>query len=65
MTDATGRPAPQEFEKVLTGTATTVASFDEDRLSVIQRVQRFLHVHPTTAPFVVSVPECSPHTMKR
>jgi fructose transport system permease protein len=53
MTDATGRPAPQEFEKALTGAATTVASFDEDRLSVIQRVQRFLHVHPTTAPFVV------------
>jgi fructose transport system permease protein len=53
MTDATGRPAPQEFEKALTGAATTVASFDEERLSVIQRVQRFLHVHPTTAPFVV------------
>jgi fructose transport system permease protein len=53
MTDATGRPAPQEFEKALTDAATTVASFDEDRLSVIQRVQRFLHVHPTTAPFVV------------
>ena len=53
MTDATGRPAPQEFEKALTDAAATVASFDEDRLSVIQRVQRFLHVHPTTAPFVV------------
>src|SRR6516164_1010541 len=53
MTDATGRPAPQEFEKVLAGAATTVASFDEDRLSLIQRLQRFLHVYPTTVPFVV------------
>jgi fructose transport system permease protein len=55
MSDATGRPAPQEFEKVLTGATTTVASFDEDRLSVIQRLQRFLHVYPTTVPFVVLI----------
>ena len=46
MTDATGRPAPQEFEKVLTGAAATVASFDEERLSLLQRLQRFLHVLP-------------------
>src|SRR5215468_4839127 len=53
MTDATGRPTPQEFEKVLTGAATTVASFDEDRLTFLQRLQRFLHAYPTTVPFVV------------
>ena len=49
----TGRPAPQEFEKALTGATTTVASFDEERLTFLQRVQRFLHVYPTTVPFVV------------
>jgi fructose transport system permease protein len=48
-----GRPAPQEFEKVLTGATTTVASFDEERLSLLQRMQRFLHSYPTTVPFVV------------
>jgi len=55
MTDASpaGRPAPQEFEKVLTGAAATVASFDEQRLTFLQRLQRFLHVYPTTVPFVV------------
>jgi fructose transport system permease protein len=49
----TGRPAPQEFEKVLSGAAGTVASFDEQKLTFIQRLQRFLHVYPTTVPFVV------------
>jgi fructose transport system permease protein len=49
----TGRPAPHDFEKVLTGAATAVASFDEERLTFLQRMQRFLHVYPTTVPFVV------------
>jgi fructose transport system permease protein len=49
----TGRPAPQEFEKVLTSAVTTVASFDEEKLTFLQRLQRFLHVYPTTVPFVV------------
>jgi fructose transport system permease protein len=53
MSEAAGRPAPQEFEKVLTGAAATVASFDEDRFSVLQRTQRFLHSYPTVVPFVV------------
>jgi fructose transport system permease protein len=53
MSEATGRPAPQEFEEVLTGATTAVASFDEDHLSVIQRAQRFLHAYPTVVPFVV------------
>jgi fructose transport system permease protein len=48
-----GRPAPQEFEKGLTAATTTVASFEEERLTVLQRLQRFLHVYPTTVPFVV------------
>jgi fructose transport system permease protein len=49
----TGRPAQQDFEKVLTGAATAVASFDEQRLTPLQRIQRFLHSYPTTVPFVV------------
>ena len=48
-----GRPAPQEFEKVLTGATTTVASFEERELTFLQRTQRFLHLYPTTVPFVV------------
>jgi fructose transport system permease protein len=47
------RPAPQEFEKVLVAASTAQASFDEDRLSSTQRLQRFLHAYPTTVPFVV------------
>jgi fructose transport system permease protein len=50
-----GRPAPQEFEKVLTAAAATQASFEEEDLSFAKRLQRFLHVYPTTVPFVVLV----------
>ena len=53
MSEASGRPATQEFEKVLTGAATSVASFDEEQLTLIQRMQRFLHAYPTVVPFVV------------
>ena len=53
MTEATGRPAPQEFENVLTGAASAVASFEEEHLTVLQRTQRFLHAYPTVVPFVV------------
>jgi len=55
MSQATqdGRPAPQEFEHALSGAISAVASFDEERLSLVQRVQRFLHSYPTTVPFVV------------
>ena len=50
-----GRPAPQEFEKVLTAAAATQASFEEEDLSLVKRLQRFLHVYPTTVPLVVLV----------
>ena len=53
MSEATGRPAPQEFESVLTGATATVASFEEEHLTVLQRTQRFLHAYPTVVPFVV------------
>ena len=42
------RPTPQEFEKVLAAASTTQASFDEDHLSLVKRMQRFLHsIRPT------------------
>ncbi len=50
-----GRPAPQEFEKVLHGATVSVASFEEQPLTFLQRLQRFLHAYPTTVPFVVLV----------
>jgi fructose transport system permease protein len=54
MSQATdGRPAPQEFEKVLTNATTTVASFEERQITAMQRLQRFLHAYPTVVPFVV------------
>jgi len=48
-----GGRAPQEFEKALVGAAATVATFEEERLTALQRLQRFLHVYPTTVPFFV------------
>src|SRR6476620_9595461 len=54
MSEATqGRPAAQEFERA--GAATAQASFENQALSSIQRVQRFLHSYPTIVPFVVLV----------
>jgi len=47
MSEATGRPAPHEFESVLAGATATVASFEEEHLTVLQRTQRFLHAYPT------------------
>jgi fructose transport system permease protein len=58
MSDASmggARPPPQEFERVLTGAATSVASFEEEHLPFSRRLQRFLHSYPTTVPFVVLV----------
>jgi len=49
------RQAPQEFERVLAAAATAQASFEEEHLPFAKRAQRFLHVYPTTVPFVVLV----------
>ena len=49
------RPTPQEFEKVLAAASTAQASFDEENLPLSRRIQRFLHLYPTTVPFVVLV----------
>ena len=45
---------PQEFEKVLTGSATNVAHFEEKR-SFLHRLQHFLHSNPAMVPLIVLV----------
>jgi fructose transport system permease protein len=52
MTEAS-RSTPQEFENVLAAASAAQASFEEEHLSFAKRLQRFLHVYPTTVPFVV------------
>ena len=56
MADASGsgeRPALQEFERVLAAASTAQATFEEEHLPVLKRIQRFLHSYPTVVPFVV------------
>ena len=55
MAEATSsdRPQPQEFERVLAAAATVQATFEEEHLPLMKRLQRFLHAYPTTVPFVV------------
>ena len=55
MSDASEqRPlAPEELEKALAGASAAQAQFEEERLSPARRVQRFLHLYPTTVPFIV------------
>lgn len=57
MSEATadGRPRPQEFEKVLSGSDTSVASFDTHAKSPIERMQHFLHSNPAAVPLIVLV----------
>lgn len=47
------RAQPQEFERGLAAASTAQAHFEEEHLPLAKRVQRFLHVYPTTVPFVV------------
>jgi fructose transport system permease protein len=56
MAEASGtgeRVAPQEFERVLSAASTEQVVFEEEPLSFLKRAQRFLHLYPTTVPFVV------------
>ena len=57
MSDATaeGRARPQEFETVLSGSDTSVASFDTHAKSPIERLQHFLHSNPAAVPLIVLV----------
>ncbi|WPE22134.1 ABC transporter permease [Shinella zoogloeoides] len=45
----------QEFEKVLTGSSTQVASFDTNDKTAIQKFQHFLHGSPSAVPLIVLV----------
>jgi fructose transport system permease protein len=52
-------PAPrremQDFEKVLTQSATDLAAFEESHRSVLQTIQHLLHGNPTLVPVIVLV----------
>jgi fructose transport system permease protein len=45
--------SPQEFETVLSGSATDVASFDRPKKTLLDRIQAILHANPATVPLVV------------
>ena len=45
----------QEFEKVLVDSSKTVASFDSDHKTLLQRAQHFLHGNPAAVPLIVLV----------
>ncbi|MCJ8054444.1 ABC transporter permease [Shinella curvata] len=54
-TASTASQPSQEFEKVLTGSATQVASFDTHDKTAIQKFQHFLHGSPSAVPLIVLV----------
>ncbi|MBB6486546.1 ABC transporter permease [Rhizobium lusitanum] len=45
----------QEFERVLDGSDKKVASFEDNRVSLLKRVQHFLHSTPAAVPLIVLV----------
>ena len=56
MTEASAHGAqPQEFEKVLTGSDTSVAKFEAQERSSIEKVQHFLHSSPAAVPLIVLI----------
>lgn len=56
MTDASaGAGRPQEFEKVLSGSDTSVASFETHTRSPIEKIQHFLHSNPAAVPLIVLI----------
>lgn len=52
-TDA--RPPSQEFEKVLAGSDTSVASFDTHQRSPVERLQHLLHSSPALVPLIILI----------
>lgn len=46
---------PQEYEKVLSGSSTQVASFDRHERTVLERFQHFLHSSPAAVALIVLV----------
>lgn len=56
MTDApAGAGRPQEFEKVLSASDSSVASFDTHSKSPLEKAQHFLHSNPAAVPLIVLV----------
>ena len=56
MTDASANAGrPQEFEKVLSGSDSSVASFDTHDKSFLEKAQYFLHANPAMVPLIVLV----------
>lgn len=56
MTDASANAGrPQEFEKVLSASDTSVASFEIEKKSPIEKAQHFLHGNPAMVPLIVLV----------
>ncbi len=56
MTDTERTPhRGQEFESVLTQSATAVASFDSDDKSALEKIRYFLHSSPAAVPLIVLV----------
>ena len=55
MSDATaeGGKQPQDYEKVLSGSDTSVASFDTHSRTPIESAQHFLHSNPAAVPLIV------------
>ncbi len=45
----------QEFEKVLENSDTSIAAFEESGVSVIKRIQHFLHSNPAAVPLIVLI----------
>jgi fructose transport system permease protein len=55
MSDATaaGGKQPQEFEKVLSGSDTSVANFETQSRTPLETAQHFLHSNPAAVPLIV------------
>ncbi|MDH6230131.1 fructose transport system permease protein [Mesorhizobium soli] len=56
MSDASANARqPQEFERVLAGSDTSVANFDGENRSTLEKAQQFLHSNPAAVPLIVLV----------
>ncbi|MBA8879942.1 ABC transporter permease [Phyllobacterium myrsinacearum] len=56
MTETNPASQPkQEFESVLTQSATAVANFDSERKNLVERTRHFLHSSPAAVPLIVLV----------
>jgi len=52
-TETTDPSRPADSESVTTGSDTSVAAFEEDKITVLKRLHHFLHAFPTAVPFIV------------